>query len=612
MKDARPVCRRWPWLAVAVTLAQLSCSPPPKPLAGPPSERLIALPAVDAASVDPVLLRHVLRGLHFFAAGHPAAAVPDLHMALAGDPDSPFLHERLSLAWAASGESGPGLAVLQDGLARAPFAPGLNLLAGEFASSEGRFREAANALERAVGDDTLLVRVGPELLDTLLWIHDDPRAEARALELARRAPGDAGFAFALGSVLEEHGKLTAALDLYRQARRQRPSDIASALGEARLLGLLGRYHDAAQAIVPLFKFYPDELGYYIETVRLLRRAHSPEADTYRAEALRQSEGDPTQRLRLVAADLADGKRRVGMALLHDTIIAWPDRADIRLFLAEALLEDDNAEGCLEALAPLAGSAAPLHRLRGECLAARGQIATAVAEFEAAIRAGSARDELVAAVGVIARYADDEKTASAARDRLLAQVATVVTPQDAILAQAATLDYFGHAEALSLVATLHPEAGTDIDLVLRWTDLAARYGQADAALSLFGRLVQWDEQNPVLLNALGFTLADAGLRLDDAEVFLRRAYRLAPDQSFIVDSLGWLLYRRGDHAGAARLLEEASSLNPTDAEILRHLGDVYTALGRLGAARSCFEKALSERPALPIRTLLRARLAGSAA
>jgi len=174
----------------------------------------------------------------------------------------------------------------------------------------------------------------------------------------------------------------------------------------------------------------------------------------------------------------------------------------------------------------------------------------------------------------------------------------------------TLDFFGHAEALAVLDKLVPRGDEGVDLMLRWTDLAARYGKLDAGVDALRRLLRRDPQSPVLLNALGFTLADAGRELDEAEVWLRRAHRLAPDQGFIMDSLGWLLYRRRDFAGAVRLLTTADGLTPGDPEILRHLGDSLEALGKPTEARRCFERARQRHPNAVLRQQLDKRLAGS--
>lgn len=593
-------------LTVVVVAAGCAHSSPGTP--EPPVDRLIPAPPAEGVGRDPALLGHVLRGLDYLATGHPSAAVTELRLALVYDPDSPLLHERLAVAWASSGDLERARAVVNEGLTRAPKAPGLNYIAGDFSMTERRFDEAVQHYELAAVDDTLLGRVGPPLVDALAWSRGP--AEERARVLAARAPGDAALAFGLAAALEDHGRLEAAVELYRRARKQRPADEGAALAEVRVASLGGRFAEAAEALIPLFAFYPDEAGFFVEVSRLYHRAHRPEADAYRDEALRATDGDPDGRLRVAAADLAEGERQRGFALLHETVERFPRHPEARVFLAEALLFAGDAASCVGVLAPLDGPAPALHRLRAECLLAAGGTEAAVAELEAAIRGGTPRDELATAAGLLARYAHDELQATSLRDTLVERLSTRVTPDDVLLAQAVTLDFFGHGEALTVLDKLVASGDEGVDLMLRWTDLASRHGKLDAALETLRRLLRRDPQSPVLLNALGFTLADAGRDLDEADVWLRRAHRLAPDQGFIMDSLGWLLYRKRDFAGAVRLLTTADGLTPGDPEILRHLGDGLEALGKTSEARRCFERARQRHPNAVLKQQLDKRLAGS--
>src|SRR5512141_1722494 len=83
-----------------------------------------------------------------------------------------------------------------------------------------------------------------------------------------------------------------------------------------------------------------------------------------------------------------------------------------------------------------------------------------------------------------------------------------------------------------------------------------------------------------LNFLGYSFAEQGVRLEDAERLVRRALELKPRSGHILDSLGWVLFRRGDVRRAVEVLEEADSLEGPDATILEHLGDAYRATARL--------------------------------
>src|SRR3546814_16368394 len=77
--------------------------------------------------------------------------------------------------------------------------------------------------------------------------------------------------------------------------------------------------------------------------------------------------------------------------------------------------------------------------------------------------------------------------------------------------------------------------------------------------------------------------------------IEKAVELRPQDGYIVDSLGWALYRLGDHLGAVLHLERAVELRPTDPTINDHLGDAYWQVGRHAEARFQWQRALTFDP-----------------
>lgn len=89
----------------------------------------------------------------------------------------------------------------------------------------------------------------------------------------------------------------------------------------------------------------------------------------------------------------------------------------------------------------------------------------------------------------------------------------------------------------------------------------------------------EENQPQVLNYLGYSWIDRGLYLQRALDMIQRAVDLRPDDGFIIDSLGWVYYRLGDYERALTLLEQAVNLVPHDPVLNDHLGDVYWKVGR---------------------------------
>jgi tetratricopeptide (TPR) repeat protein len=109
-----------------------------------------------------------------------------------------------------------------------------------------------------------------------------------------------------------------------------------------------------------------------------------------------------------------------------------------------------------------------------------------------------------------------------------------------------------------------------------------------------KLIQVRPDHAHAYNALGYSFAERNLRLPEARKLIERALELAPDDYFIIDSLGWVLYREGDLKGAAEQLRRAYSGRP-DAEIGAHLGEVLWVMGERDEANRVWQESLKASP-----------------
>ena len=101
--------------------------------------------------------------------------------------------------------------------------------------------------------------------------------------------------------------------------------------------------------------------------------------------------------------------------------------------------------------------------------------------------------------------------------------------------------------------------------------------------------------PYVLNYLGYSWTEQGHNLPRARQMIERAVEQRPNDGAIIDSLGWVMLRQGDAAGAVKSLERAVELMPEDATLNGHLGDAYWAAGRRQEALYQWRRALNLNP-----------------
>ena len=103
------------------------------------------------------------------------------------------------------------------------------------------------------------------------------------------------------------------------------------------------------------------------------------------------------------------------------------------------------------------------------------------------------------------------------------------------------------------------------------------------------------EQPLILNYLGYSWVDQGMNLDEAFKMLHKAVELRPSDGYIVDSLGWALFKLGKYDEAVKELERAIDLKPGDPTINDHLGDAYWRMGRKLEAKFQWNHARDLKP-----------------
>ncbi|NIA08387.1 MAG: tetratricopeptide repeat protein [Nitrospiraceae bacterium] len=134
---------------------------------------------------------------------------------------------------------------------------------------------------------------------------------------------------------------------------------------------------------------------------------------------------------------------------------------------------------------------------------------------------------------------------------------------------------------------------DKDLLMHFAMLLDREGQTDEAIDSAKKVLKIDKDNVQALNFLGYTYAEKGIKLDKAQLMIKKALTIRPDDPYIVDSLGWVYYKQGKIEKAIFCLKKAHSLTVNDSVITEHLGDAYMAKGNFHKALQLYQEAIKQ-------------------
>ncbi len=140
-----------------------------------------------------------------------------------------------------------------------------------------------------------------------------------------------------------------------------------------------------------------------------------------------------------------------------------------------------------------------------------------------------------------------------------------------------------AEAGQVLTLANQRFADDPDLLYEQSMMEEKLNRVDEMERLLRRVIALRPNHHHAHNALGFSLADRGMRLPEAKALIEHALTLAPGEPFITDSLGWVEYRMGNAAEAIKQLRRAYQSRP-DPEIAAHLGEVLWVSGQHDEAR----------------------------
>ncbi len=133
------------------------------------------------------------------------------------------------------------------------------------------------------------------------------------------------------------------------------------------------------------------------------------------------------------------------------------------------------------------------------------------------------------------------------------------------------------------------------------------GDRDGTIKSMRRVLELDRDHVQALNFLAYVFADSGRELDEAENLARRALDLQPDDGYILDTLGWVLFKKGNFSESVRALEAAYKKQPSEAVIAEHLGDAYYQSQMPEKAKKLYQRAAESETNVSSLEKIRAKI-----
>jgi tetratricopeptide (TPR) repeat protein len=554
-------------LAAAAGLALPACAP----LAGPGGGRSPLFEAADAPAEY-----YYLVGQELELEGSIEEAIEAYRRAHEKDPGSAFLLRKLAEMAARQGRLDEAAAYGEQALALEPDSADLRLFVG----TVHRFRRDPEAAERVLRD-AAGVPVSPDaallLYNTSLETGRLDQARALAEWLLADQPDSLAAIFALAQVHQRAGDAAAAEAVLRDALERGVDELPLYHQLAALRREQGDREGEIALYRELLARHPGDRQTLARLAEALDAAEETEEARRILERLEREHGDLVATMRLGYLDLRDERYEAAAARFERVLAEDPRQHEISYLLGVVYRRVGRTE---EAIARLE-SIPPGH---GRYVDARTQIA-AVLERQG-------------------RYQDALEQVLEARRHQTAR------PLDLYVAslRAKSGDFEG---AVAFLEELLGESPGDPEVLY---NLGVLYGEArrqDEAIAYMRRVLEHNPDHAGALNYIGYSWAEQGLRLDEAERLIVRALELRPDDGYITDSLGWVYYMRarplmqgGERAQgllllerSIRELERAAELTGGDPVISEHLGDAYLLLDDKRRALESYEEALDLEPRL---------------
>jgi tetratricopeptide (TPR) repeat protein len=458
-------------------------------------------------------------------------------------------------------------------------------LRGTLLERRGAYAEALTAYEKAMALDPSAAFIAGEAAELALQLEDRPRAEKWARKRLELAPTDAKSRVILARVLWARGDTEGAEAQFSQALKDDPTsadtlfaltEMIAARDPKRARKLLEDFlqrnpENAARALFELGRLDAQEERYPAAVEKLKRSIDLDDAESAPARLALAQVFEITH----ATADAVAEYQRL-LSDEPDDLELWAHIGELQAAMGaldEARdtfkLIKDKHPGDPAACAWLAGDAERAGDFKAAAAALKDSAALKddptlnlrLGYYQ--LQSGSMKDAMATLTEARRRWPKDDR------------VAYYLALGDD--------DMGRQADAVKLLREVLADKPDDRDARWQLATILEKTNDIAAAEPEFRKLIADKPDDAQALNYLGYSLADRGLKLNDAEDLIRRALVVEPSNPAYRDSLGWVMFKQGRSTEAVTELAVSARALPDDDSVWDHLGDARKAQGREEAA-----------------------------
>jgi len=421
---------------------------------------------------------------------------------------------------------------------------------------------------------------------------DWPAALRHRLELAR-AGEDAQLLELSDLMVESQADLPPLIAQLRDFTASSPDHADAQMATARLEAANGQLDDAQQRLASLSRRQAE-----LPMLWLTRSQIALEAGNYRQAASAARRGrelapdDSRFLLALAQAEIADGDIASAEQQIDQLLARYNDTPSLRIGFAQLYLDAGALEPARRLLLPLLDrddTPPATYLVLGSIAETQGEIDNALLYYRQVPTGPGFLDSRALATQMLAASDRIEDAQKFLRVEILRHPGQRA-PLTQIGLQA--FDNAGQtAAADALLAVALEQSPDDVDLLYTRAMREFERGNVETMITQMHDIIVRDPDNAAALNALGYTLATTTDQYDEALDLIERAHALEPQSPAILDSLGWVHFKRGETQKAVGYLRRAYAGQP-DQEVAAHLAEALVVLNQTSEARTLVQSALA--------------------